>query len=67
MNAMPNETTTGGMLTIAQLADRLRVSRRTIHRWVANDGLPVHRFSARGLRYDPQEVAAWLRDREAKA
>ncbi len=67
MNVTPNETTTGGLLTIAQVAERLRVSRRTIRRWVANDGLPVRQFSARLLRYDPAEVAAWLRDRAANA
>ncbi len=33
--------------TVADVADRTRVSQRTVRKWVADKELPVHRFGHR--------------------
>lgn len=51
------------LLTIAEAAETLRVSPRTIRRLIA-DGLPAVRISHRpgaSLRIDERDLAAWLR------
>ncbi|OKH80876.1 hypothetical protein EB75_18885 [Mycobacterium sp. ST-F2] len=63
----PASPATGGFLTTDEIARNLRRSTQTIRRFVAHDGLPVHRVNRR-LYFDPAEVDAWLRDRaEASA
>jgi prophage regulatory protein len=49
------------LLTVHELADRLRVSRRTIWRWVAQGRLPVPvRYSRTCVRWKASVVEAYL-------
>lgn len=49
-------------LTLQEAADRARVSKKTIRRWI-KDGLPVIRFSARLQRFNADTFDAWVEDR----
>jgi len=40
----------------------LRISRGTLFRYI-DAGLPVHRLSPRVIRFDADEVQAWVRNR----
>ncbi len=42
-------------LTVAQVAERLQVSERSVRRWIAADTLPVRRFG-RCVRIDPNDL-----------
>ncbi len=42
-------------LTVAQVAERLQVSERSVRRWIAADVLPVRRFG-RCVRVDPDDL-----------
>ena len=46
--------------SVAQQATRRNVSPRTFRRWVKDGLIPVHRFSARLLRFRDDEVDAAL-------
>lgn len=46
--------------TARDVADRYRVSRRTVRRWVIA-GMPVAIRRGTMVRYDPAAVEAWLR------
>ena len=52
-------------LTVAETAERLNVSTRTVQRFIATGGLPVHRFgrSVRIGETDFQELLAKCRSR----
>ena len=52
-------------LTVAEIAERLNVSTRTVQRFIAAGGLPVHRFgrSVRISETDFQELLAKCRSR----
>lgn len=52
------------LLTKAELAQRLRVTGRTIDRY-REEGLPTIPLSSRALRFDWDKVLAWLSDRSA--
>lgn len=47
------------LLTLAEVAERLRVSRPTVHRLAASGRLPVVRFG-RAVRVRPEDLAAML-------
>lgn len=65
-------TTTGissGLLTIGEAAEFLRVSTRTINKYVAAGELPVTRFG-RSVRYVPADLVAFIdahRDGDGRA
>jgi excisionase family DNA binding protein len=44
------------LVTKKQIAKLLSVSVRTIDNWVREKRIPVHRFSARCIRVNPQKV-----------
>ena len=46
------------LLDITETARRLRVSKMTVYRWVAKEGLPAFRLGA-VLRVDPERLQAW--------
>jgi excisionase family DNA binding protein len=50
------------LLTVAQAADLLAVSRPTIYRLVRSAGLPAVRPSG-DLRFREEDIAQWLEDR----
>ena len=52
-------------LTVAELANLLRVSKRSIYYSIQNDGLPVIRIGST-MRIDPVHAAKWLRARTIK-
>jgi excisionase family DNA binding protein len=45
------------LLTVAETAARLKVTRHTIYRWIAEGRLPAMRYSARMLRLRRQDLA----------
>jgi excisionase family DNA binding protein len=52
-----------GLLTTRQVADYLGVSPSTVlRRWRAGE-LPGFRLASNCLRFDPDEIAAWLAER----
>ena len=51
--------------TMAQLLDRLPVSRSTIYRWIEREGLPVVRIGKNSSPlFLPENVLGWLQSRE---
>ncbi len=58
---MPPETT-DRLFTVQGVAHRLRVSTKTVRRWVASRELPAHRLG-RQLRISEQDLRRFLRDR----
>jgi excisionase family DNA binding protein len=48
------------LLTLDEVAQRLRLSRRTVERLIAADLLPALRISHRSVRVDPGELETWL-------
>ena len=56
---------TSTFLNTAALARQLGVAEKTIRRQTRENGLPAHRVG-RVFRYDPDEVARWLRERDVR-
>ena len=54
------------LLKTVEVMRLLRVSRNTLFRYI-DQGLPVHRLSARALRFDAAEVEAWVRGKTGNA
>jgi excisionase family DNA binding protein len=48
------------LLTVAQTAQLLAVSRPTLYRLVRDHGLPVVRPTGNDMRFRPEDVEAWL-------
>jgi excisionase family DNA binding protein len=48
------------LLTTAELALHLRVTRRWIYQQVDSHAMPAYRLGARALRFDLAAVQAWL-------
>ena len=61
---MPNPTTL--LWNAQEVADHLRVPRRTIYALVANDSLPAVRLGSRRLRFRPAEVISWIESQSAR-
>lgn len=49
-------------MTADEAIAHLQISRRTLNKWMAEDALPHHRVG-QVLRFDQDEVDAWLRNR----
>jgi excisionase family DNA binding protein len=54
------------LLTVAQAAELLAVSKPTIYRLVRNHGLPVVRITS-DMRFRPEDIDAWLESRKVGA
>ncbi len=52
------------ILTRVELADRKKVSLRTVDRWIA-EGCPSETWGMRVRRFELSQVNQWLRRREA--
>ena len=48
------------LMSQTQLARRLEVSRRTLERWRVEGGGPPFLKVGRGVRYDDNDLAAWI-------
>lgn len=48
-------------LTVAEVAEMLRVCTKTVHRLVDKEGLPYARKLGREMRFDQEAVVAWMR------
>jgi len=48
------------LLTVRELADRLRVTQTCVYRWLAENRLPVVRFSKRCLRFRESDIQQLL-------
>jgi excisionase family DNA binding protein len=48
------------LLSVAEAAERLRVSEKTVRRLIDAEVLPALRVSARTVRVDPDELDSWL-------
>ena len=58
---MPPETT-DRLLTIRDIADRLRMSQKTVRRWIKNEELAAYRLG-RQWRISERDLRRFLRDR----
>ena len=50
------------LLTVKEVSKRLQVKPSTIYRW-AEQGIIPHLKLGRLLRFDPDEIEAWIQDR----
>jgi len=50
------------LLTLDEVAERLRLSRRTVERMVAAEVLPALRVAPRAVRVDSAELENWIYD-----
>jgi excisionase family DNA binding protein len=48
------------LLTVRELAERLRVTPTCVYRWLAENRLPVVRFSSRCLRFRESDIEKML-------
>ena len=48
------------LLTRKELAEKLSVAPITIHRWKQEKGLPFKQFGTKTIRFDWEEVQAWI-------
>jgi excisionase family DNA binding protein len=51
------------LLTVAQTAELLAVSRPTLYRLVRDHGLPVIRPTGNDMRFRPEDIERWLDSR----
>jgi excisionase family DNA binding protein len=52
----------GGLMTIEDLADYLKVTRRTIYEWVKHDKVPALKVVGQ-WRFRKDKIDAWLEDK----
>jgi excisionase family DNA binding protein len=55
------------LLTTREVAERLTVAPETILRWIDDRGLPARRLTSRAIRFDADELEAWLAERATGA
>ena len=63
MSALSVPVGRGRLLTVREVAERLRVSQRHVERLIANDDLPALKIGSHRrppLRIDEAELLAWL-------
>jgi len=51
------------LLTARQVADRLGVTSHTVLRWTREGKLPGFRLPSGALRYEAQDIEAWIAER----
>ena len=54
------------LLTVAEAAELLRVSKPTLYRLIRQQGLPVVKLMS-DIRLDPNDIAAWIESRKVGA
>jgi excisionase family DNA binding protein len=58
-----NEQPVPKLMTVAEVADLLGISPKTIYAWASQGRLPCVRLGSL-LRFDPSEIARWVGDRK---
>lgn len=53
------------LLTINQVAERLQVSTRTIHRWITASSIPVT-YIGKAIRFDEKKIERWIESQTIK-
>ena len=67
MNHASSPATTGHqLLTLAQVAHRMNVSRRTVFRWIESGALPAVRLGA-VIRIDPADLDRLIQNHQVQA
>ena len=61
---MPDPEINEPLWTIPDVARHLRVSERTIRRWVSEGRIPFRRVGAQ-IRFRPGEIAEWVENQNA--
>lgn len=56
---------TSDLLTVREVADRLKVARTTVLRWAAAGQLPAIHLPSGALRFREADLDRWLADRES--
>lgn len=59
-----NRTDLKPLVTVEDLAEQIKISPQTIRRWVREGKIPAIRLSFHDIRFFPDKIARWLRDRE---
>jgi len=59
---MKSEKLIQDFFTVAEVADRTRVSQRTVRQWIADKLLPIHRFGHR-IRISARDMEWFERSR----
>jgi len=54
------------LLTPAQLAKTLKVSKQAVYAWVEKEIIPFYRLE-KCIRFDPGEIEKWVRERQNAA
>ena len=52
--------------TTREIAERLGVTPDTVLRWKHKRGLPARELTSRAIRYDEDEVQAWIDERRGR-
>lgn len=63
---MPRAATVPKLLSEREVARILGVSRQTLWVYRTREGLPYVELRGRSIRYNPRQVAAWLKARAIK-
>lgn len=59
--SIPQSTSAPTFYTIPETAERLKVSPKTVRRWIAQGKLKVHRFGKQ-LRIEETDLAAFIEE-----
>jgi len=50
------------MMTVAEVAKKLNVAKKTIYNWSKNGEIPSYQIG-QGLRFDKSEIEEWLKNK----
>jgi excisionase family DNA binding protein len=51
-------------LRAEEVAEMLAMSRRQVYRWAAERRMPAIKFGPGAVRFDPEDIEAWLRQKK---
>src|SRR5918992_1027656 len=52
------------LLRAEEVAEMLAMSRRQVYRWAAERRMPAIKFGPGAVRFDPEDIEAWLRQKK---
>jgi len=52
------------LVTVAELAERLRVHVKTVYRWIEQGKIEITRVGTRAIRFNETQIARFLRVRK---